>query len=332
MRFVVYGAGGVGGVVGARLAQHGYDVALIARGTHYEAIRANGLTIQSPDEVTRLTLPIFSHPSQIAWSPDDIVLLTMKSQDTHAAVDALASLAPSSTPIFCLQNGVANERIALRRFANVYGVFVYCATSHMTPGAVEAWYSPTTGILDVGRYPSGVDRTADDVAAALRRATFQSEPRLDVMRWKYRKLLMNLGNAVEALCGPLQIGNPILAAAEEEGVACLTAAGHSFASHDEDPVRREKELKPRPINGTQRGGGSTWQSLARHTPTTEVDYLNGEIVWLGRTHGIPTPVNAALQQLMQRAVTVGTQPPSMSLGELARQISQIEISGTSPRE
>src|SRR2546423_1070974 len=109
MRFVVYGAGGVGGVVRARLAHHGYDVALIARVQHYAAIRDDGLTIESPDERTRLTLPVFSHPSQIAWSPADVVLLTMKSQDTFAAVDALAALAHSGTPIFCLQNGVANE-------------------------------------------------------------------------------------------------------------------------------------------------------------------------------------------------------------------------------
>ena len=140
----MYGAGGVGGVLGARLAQHGSDVALIARGKHYEAIRADGLTVESPDEVVRLTLPVFNHPSQISWSKDDIVLLTMKSQDTAAAVDALASVAASGIPIFCVQNGVANERMALRRFANVYGVFVYCASSYLAPGVVQAWHAPMT--------------------------------------------------------------------------------------------------------------------------------------------------------------------------------------------
>ena len=147
MRFVVYGAGGVGGVLGARLAQHGYDVALIARGKHYEAIRADGLTIESPDEVLRLTLPVFNSPSQISWSNQDIVLLTMKSQDTLVAVDALASIAPSSVPVFCVQNGVANESVALRRFANVYGVFVYCATTYLAPGLVQAWHSPRAARL-----------------------------------------------------------------------------------------------------------------------------------------------------------------------------------------
>ena len=332
MRFVVYGAGGVGGVVGARLAQHGYDVALIARGKHYEAIRADGLTVESPDEVVRLTLPVFNHPSQISWSKDDIVLLTMKSQDTAAAVDALASVAASGTPLFCVQNGVANERIALRRFANVYGVFVYCAASYLAPGVVQAWHSPITGILDVGRYPAGVDSAADAVAEAFRRATFYSDPRPDIMRWKYRKLLMNLGNAVEALSGPLQRGNAIVDAAEQEGIACLKAAGLSVASHDEDPVRREKELPVRPIDNKERPGGSTWQSLARHTPTTEVDYLNGEIVWLGRMHGVPTPVNDALQRLMRHAAIAAAPPAAMTIDQLTKQISLIlDISNSTRR-
>ena len=52
MRFVVLGAGAIGGVVGGRLAEHGHDVVLIARGAHYEAIRDNGLRIESPDEAT----------------------------------------------------------------------------------------------------------------------------------------------------------------------------------------------------------------------------------------------------------------------------------------
>ena len=322
MRFVVYGAGGVGGVVGARLAQHGYHVALIARGQHYEAIRADGLTLESPDEALRITLPVFNHPSQLSWSNEDIVLLTMKSQDTTAAVETLASVAALATPLFCVQNGVANERIALRRFANVYGVFVYCATSHLAPGVVRAWHGPTTGILDVGRYPAGVDRHAETAAEAFRQATFYSEARPDVMRWKYRKLLMNLGNAVEALIGPLQRGNKIVAAATEEGMRCLEAAGHAFASNDEEPVQRERTLPLRSIRSDVRQGGSTWQSLAGHSSTTEGDYLNGEIVWLGRMHGVPTPVNEGLQKLIRQAAATGTHPASMTLDQLTALIYQ----------
>jgi 2-dehydropantoate 2-reductase len=318
MRFIVYGAGGVGGVVGGRLAQHGHSVALIARGRHYEAVRDRGLRVESPDDVVTLELPVFDRPDHVAFAKNDVVLLAVKSQDTLAALDQLAAVAPSDVPIVCMQNGVANERVALRRFANVYGVFVYCATAHLAPGVVQAWYAPTTGILDIGRYPSGVDDCAQVVAAALRHATFLAEARVDIMRWKYRKLLMNLGNAVDALCGSAASGSTIVAEAEREGVECLNAAAIEFLPEDDGAARRrERDLALRPINGQRRGGGSSWQSLERGTRSIETDYLNGEIVLLGRLSGVPTPVNEVLQQLSRRAAAEGKPPGSMRVEDLS---------------
>src|SRR5690349_1906309 len=82
MRFVVYGAGAIGGVVGARLFQSGHDVVLIARGAHYEAIRDHGLRIQSPIDDETFPIPVVDHPSKLTLTGDDVVLLAMKSQDT----------------------------------------------------------------------------------------------------------------------------------------------------------------------------------------------------------------------------------------------------------
>src|SRR6188474_1459800 len=103
MRFVVFGAGAVGGVVGGRLAQHGHDVVLIARWAQHEAIRTNGLVVESPDDTVTLKLPAFDHPARVAWTRDDVVLLAMKTQDTRAALEALALVAPEHTPIVSLQ-------------------------------------------------------------------------------------------------------------------------------------------------------------------------------------------------------------------------------------
>lgn len=317
MRFVVFGAGGVGGVVGGRLAQHGHSVALIARGKHYDAIRMNGLRLESPDDAVRLDLPIFDHPAHITWTKDDIVLLAMKTQDTFAALNDLAAVVQPGTPIICMQNGVANERMALRRFANAYGVCVFCATGHLVPGVVQAWSVPMTGILDIGRYPSGADGLTEEVAAAFRASTFHADVRPDIMRWKYRKLLMNLGNAVEALCGSAGRGSGLVEQARREGVQCLNAAGIQFASDDEEPARRERQLGLRPIDGQKRPGGSSWQSLERGMRSIEADYLNGEIVLLGRMHGVPTPVNELLQRLANRMAREGAPPGSMSIDEIA---------------
>src|SRR5690348_16105339 len=131
MRFVVFGAGGVGGVVGGRLAQHGYEVTLIARGAHLEAIRQNGLRLEAADEIVTLQSPAVSHPRDVQWTRDDIVLLTMKTQDASAALADLASVAPEDIPVVCVQNSVENERLALRLFPRVYGVCVMCPTNYL---------------------------------------------------------------------------------------------------------------------------------------------------------------------------------------------------------
>src|SRR5688572_7533362 len=111
MRFVILGAGAIGGVIGGRLAQHGHDVMLIARGEHYEAIHDHGLRLESPDDEREIRIPVINDASRVHWSTDDVLLIATKTQDTQAALDSV-STAPRTLPILCAQNGVANERLA----------------------------------------------------------------------------------------------------------------------------------------------------------------------------------------------------------------------------
>jgi 2-dehydropantoate 2-reductase len=319
VRFIVFGAGAVGGVVGARLAQSGHDVVLIARGAHYDTIRERGLRLRSPDDDVTLDIPVASTPKDAGIGPGDVVLLAVKSQHTLDALDALAAAAPNGTAVVCLQNGVDNERAALRVFPNVYGICVMCPTTHLVPGEVRAHSSPVTGILDVGRYPDGTDPTAVAVAEALTASTFISEPRPDIMRWKYAKLLMNLANAVEAVCGPPAAG-PLMDLVRREGVTCLTAAGIDFVSEEQDRARRGDSVKMLPVAGERHGGGSSWQSMARGVGSIESDYLNGEIVLLGRLVGVPTPANAALQRAAVELARERRAPGSVSQEEFLRQL------------
>lgn len=297
MRFVVYGAGAIGGVIGAGLFEHGHDVVLVARGAHYEAIRDRGLTVETPDGSTTVAVAVVDHPTRVQFAAGDAVILAMKSQDTPDALTALAAVAPDSTPVFCAQNGVANEPLAVRFFAHVYGVCVMCPASHLVPGVVQAYSTPTPGLLHLGRFPAGVDDVADQTAAALRDAAFMSEARPDIMRWKYTKLLMNLGNAAEAAFAPSDARNVAVQRARDEGAAVLCAAGIDFATNEEDAALRGDTLRIRPIGSQRRGGGSSWQSLERRTGRIETDYLNGEIVALARLHGVAAPVNAALTRV-----------------------------------
>ena len=100
----------------------------------------------------------------------------------------------------CAQNGVASERFALRRFRQVYGMCVWLPATHLEPGTVEAEGAPLAGLLHIGRYPSGIDAIATQIGG-IWPAAASAPVTAEVMRWKYGKLLSNLGNAIEAVCG-----------------------------------------------------------------------------------------------------------------------------------
>ena len=316
VRYIIFGAGGIGGTIGACLHQAGHDVLLVARGAHYEAIKADGLRFETPEQSVVLDVPVVDRPEAVGWRNDDAAVLAMKSQDTASALAALAAVAPSSLPVACAQNGVENERATLRHFEHVYGICVMCPTSFLQPGVVQAYSAPLTGLLDLGRYPSGVDTVAEEMASALASSTFASEARRDIMRWKYGKLLLNLTNALIALAGPEAARADLAKQVRAEAVACLQAAGIEFVDRDEDRARRGDLLTMRPIGGAHRRAGSTWQSLERGLGTVETDYLNGEIVLLGRLHGVPTPVNELLQRLTADAARGGTAPGTVPVDHL----------------
>jgi len=318
MRFVIYGAGAIGGTIGGRLSQHGHDAVLVARGPHAAAIRDRGLRLVSPDDEATLRLPVVEHPRELTFAGDEVVILAVKSQDTVAALAALGAVAPPEITLVCAQNGVANEREALRRIAHVVAMYVMMPAAHTEPGVVEVSSAPISGVLDVGRYPKGSDERVTAIAAALSAASFESLARPDVMRWKHKKLLTNLGNAVEAACGRIQTedAHALVELARVEGRGVLTAAGIGVVSDEEEAERRGERLVSRPIGGKPRGGGSSWQSLTRGTGSIEADYLNGEIVLLGRLHGVATPVNAMLQRTANELARDRRPPGTLSAREL----------------
>jgi 2-dehydropantoate 2-reductase len=330
MRFLIYGAGAIGGTIGGRLFETGHEVLLIARGEHYSALAAEGLTLASPDASVNLPIPVVDHPRSIRFGPDDVVLLTMKTQDTLGALDALVASAPPDLAIICAQNGVANESFALRRFPRVYAMCVMLPANHLSPGVVRAGAAPVTGVLDVGCYPGGTDPVAESVAAALAASTFLSEPDPVIMRRKYRKLLMNLGNALDAACGAVDRAGDLYRHALREGEACLQAAGIDYSSEAEDKQRR-KGMSPMRYPDGERHGSSTWQSLERKAGTTEADYLNGEVVLLGRRHGVPTPVNAVLQRVAARMAREAMGPGSIPVSDLLAEVDAEEAAAGSAR-
>jgi 2-dehydropantoate 2-reductase len=332
VRYIIIGAGAVGGTIGGCLALAGHEVVLTARGAHLDALRARGLRLSTPSGTDAVPAAAIGGPDEIDLRPGDVLVLATKSQDSVPVLTEWArkpaaggGTASQDIPVICAQNGVANERFALRRFSRVYGMCVWLPAAHVAPGEVAAYGRPMAGLLWVGRYPAGTDETVERVAADLAGSRFLAPVAPDVMRWKYRKLLGNLGNAIEALCLPPGAGmdDDRAAAARElserataEGVAVLDAAGIGYATAAEVRDARGRHVDYAPVAGAARRGGSSWQSLTRGTGSIEADFLNGEIVLLGREQGVPTPVNEALQRLANRAAADRLPPGSLSPAEI----------------
>ena len=291
MRYLVYGVGAVGGVVAGHLHRTGHEVTMVARGAHLAAIRRRGLLLDTFEETYVVDAPVTDTAAGVTWADDLVVLLAVKSHQTAAPLADLATHAPAATPVVCVQNGVANEREVLRRFAQAYGVTVMLPATHLEPGVVVQRCHPTPGILDLGRWPAGTDDLNREVTADLREAGFESVPRSDIMAWKLRKLITNavgdVGAVLPAEAAELQ---PLVRA---ECEAVLAAAGVRAVTAEADRQRRGDILRMRPDD---RGPNSLGQSLVRGTSGIEVDFRAGEIVLLGRLHGVPTPANERVQR------------------------------------
>lgn len=320
MRFIVYGVGAIGGAIAAALALNGGDVVGIARGAQLDAIRRDGLLLRTPSFATRAHFECVATPAEISFRPDDVILLTMKSQDTAAALLDLRDAGVEAQPVLCAQNGVANERMALRLFPNVYGVTVMMPVDYLVAGEINAFGAPKHGILEIGRCPSGTDAVVDAICAALQGAGLAAFAEPKVMDGKYGKLLMNCHNVVEAALGNGVDSTALRARVREEAEAVYRAAGIAWRNVGADE-RRKALLQVTDIDGVSRVGSSSSQSLKRGVGSIETDYLNGEIVLLGRLHGVPTPLNAALCQLGRDLVATQQGPGSVTPDELDRRLA-----------
>ena len=333
MRYIIIGAGAIGGGIGGRLHESGQDVVLVARGAHLAALRDGGLRFSTPEGGRTLAVPAVGGPEELELGPQDVLVLAVKSQHTAGALEPWAGrpvrgggTAGELLPLVCAQNGVENERLALRWFRQVLAMSVWMPATHLEPGHVAVPGAPMSGILHLGRYPAGSDRTVHAVAADLEKARFHAPVHEDVMRWKYGKLVGNLANALDALAGPIEDGPApeLMDRVRAEGEAVLTTAGIPYTTVAEQLAVRGDLIRSVPLEGVELGGSSSRQSLARGSGSIEADYLNGEIVLLARRHGVPAPLNEALQRLATGYARSGRPPGSLPAEELRALLGLVE--------
>jgi 2-dehydropantoate 2-reductase len=299
MRIAVMAAGAVGGYFGGRLAAAGHDVSFIARGAHLDAIRNNGLVIDSTLGNLHLkNVKATSDPAEVGAV--DVVLFAVKLWDTEIAAAAARPLAGPNTRVITLQNGVDSvERLApILGAEQVVGGTTYMATVIAAPGVIR--HTSSFAQMKVGRVDGRADARLGAFADAAKAAGIDIALSDDINadRWKKFVFLVGLSGATGAMRMPL---GPILADPDtrafffdlmQEVVAVahaqVVALPQNFAEErlafaDTTPPGFKASL----LHDLERGN------------RIELDWLAGKVVELGRKAGIATPANAAVYAILK---------------------------------
>ncbi len=327
MRYIIYGAGGIGCVIGGHLFRAGCEVVLVGNPNHMDAISVRGLNLVTGDDSFVLKIPAFKTASELApFRDDDVVMLCAKSQHTLKCLGQLKNAgAPRTLPIFCVQNSIWNECIATRVFDKIYGVMIRIPAIFMTPGEVINPMVRRFGVLEIGCYPRGADALCEQVAEALKRAGFFVQVHDDVMKSKAGKCLGNLGNAFGAITDGHGDGRAFLEQVRGEAMRVWNAAGIAYENGDAIEARLRphygKRKMPRGYGNLEKRS-SSWQSLARGTGNIEVEQLNGDVVMLGRALGIATPYNELLWRVADEMARKHEKPGKYSADELMTMVQR----------
>jgi 2-dehydropantoate 2-reductase len=297
----VMGAGSVGSYFGGMLARAGARVTLIGHAERVEAVRRDGLFLDSVKFQERIRIGASTDPS--AARDAEIVLFCVKTVDDEEAARALAPhLAPGAI-VVSLQNGVDNiERLKAAAGIDAVPAVIYVAVSMPEPGHVKHLSRGDLIIgelaISKGAASSGIART-ERVAGVFAAAGVPCEVSTNIEGELWIKLIMNCaGNAVTAL-GRTSYGNAVrsegtrevMRKAIEEVVAVARAAGVRLP--EKDFVEAGLKL----AEGLGEATSSTAQDIARGK-RTEIASLNGYVVRRGAELGVPTPVNATLAALV----------------------------------
>jgi len=335
-RYVIVGAGATGASLAAQLHEAGLDYILVARGRQLEALRSDGLRYRRPAGEVSLRLKVTSADELDALEPDDVLVVTVKTQDLDATLAEWAwrpvrgGGLVADLPVVTLQNGLAAERKALRRFRHVLGASFHLPASFVEPGVVEVRSAPTIAVVLLGRYPAGPDPLADAIAAQWNGAGYAVQATDDIARWKASKLLWNVNNAVDVLSGTPDEIAALKEALVKEARTVLTAAGVAFADPSTEQTVDTSGFVVHPRLTDRPGGMSTWQSFARPDARGhEVDHLNGELVLLARLHDVDAPLNEAVQRLLGRSFDLREPPGTRHVSEVHPRAARIPTA-TSP--
>jgi 2-dehydropantoate 2-reductase len=303
---MVVGIGGIGGVIGARLALRppaaGGHLTFIARGAHLEAIRSSGLRLIRPDQSTVVARPQLATDRLEQAPAPDLAVLCVKSYDLDAVADRLAAVLQPSTVVLPLLNGAdIRERLRGRlRLGIIPPACIYVSARRAGPGTVE--HIGGAGEIHLGPDPEAPAWDGGELRGLLKEAgiPFQWHQDPTVAIWvKYMFIApFALVTAAHGADFGRLLSSPELNAqtrAVMEEIRRIAQARGIGLPQDivESTLRTAAGFPPETRTSYQR-------DIESRAPADEGDLYGGTILRLGAAHGVPTPVSAELAAAIAR--------------------------------
>ncbi len=299
MRIAVMAAGAVGGYFGARMVAAGHDVAFIARGAHGDAIRRNGLTIESPlGNLYLKNVEVTDDPKQVGAV--DVVFFAVKLWDTEAAGEQTRALIGPQTRAITLQNGVDSvERLApiLGSDATIGGA-TYIVARIARPGVIL--HTGASAKVLCGRLDGRRDALLAGYIEQTKGANIDIEltDHMLLHLWKKFVLLSGTSSMTSSTRQPLGVirddddMRAFLYKLMHDTMAVGQAAGVRFppdfqAELDHLVASFPSTMKASMANDLEAGN------------RLELDWLAGKVVALGRKYGVPTPAQEAVYAILK---------------------------------
>ncbi|NWG09934.1 MAG: 2-dehydropantoate 2-reductase [Nitrososphaerales archaeon] len=303
MKTLVMGAGAIGSVFGGFLS-NSQDVTLIGRVSYISAIRKKGLRVSGIwGEHLFKNLKAFTSADECREiSPYDLILMTTKSYDTEYATMQILPLIGNNSIVVSVQNGIGNEETIAKivgKERTMGGMAIFGAMM-MEPGHVKVTVYASECLF--GTISGGIKR-AKTVAEIIAKSGIPSLPTDDIIREKWMKVFYNI--ALNPLSAILKVRYGVLGKYDETRsimrgmlqeafeVAEAEKIGLKFTCEDYFERLIERQLPP-----TADHISSMLQDLERGK-RTEVDFINGAIVRMGKRHNIETPVNETIVNIIK---------------------------------
>ena len=298
MDIAVMGAGGVGGYFGGLLARAGHNVTFIARGPHLEAIRSNGLRVESGNDGI-FTVPGNATDDPTSAGPQDLVLFTVKMYDNEDAIRAIGPMVGPDTIVLTLQNGIDNGE----RLVEMYGAdrvmigSAYLEGRISEPGVVT---QGGPGAASFGERTIGISERGERLYQVFREAGWRVDLLENMTGMLWKKFAYLSGSA--GVCAASGCAYGELRTVPETRDAIEAAIAEALAVGEASGAPLEPDSLEWSMNALDNFPATGMASLAKDFAEgrpVELEGLTGVVIRMGREHGVPTPVNDALYAVLK---------------------------------